>query len=221
MSSFRKLRASSGGSAVSVCPLVPMDPQQVDSPMFREASRTSSDWTSAVAARVKQLTKQLAQLKELEHSAAQARKQLLCGLDELAFKLLRDSSVKGAVGETLATAVSGMTSTLADIESQRISTMDTLLVKMSVHMQDFVGGAVQEALDSYKAYQKSIAQFEAFATKVIKTPKAVRTQAMDTELESARTAHISRAVDTASRLNAVTVCCAFLATTRRHIFSPL
>ena len=219
----------SGGAALGACPLVPMEARQVDSPGFREASRRSSEWAAGVAARVRALAKQLARLREAECAAALARKQLLAGLDELAYGLLQEepqsssSSANSAsapdhhpttpvtgtlAGEAMPTGLAGgvsaLTSRLADVESLRVSAADTLALKLNVHLLDFVQGPVQEALAAHRAYQKSCAQLDALLARTTRVPRASRTAAADADAARARAAHRAAAVDAGTRLNAVT-----------------
>ena len=205
--------SSGAGAALCACPLVPMEPRQVDSPGFRESSRRSSEWAAAMAARVRALAKQLARLREAECAAALGRKQLLAGLDEVAFGLLRDGSsgssstdssgAPGGSGARLAGGVSELTSGLADLESVRISATDTLALKLNVHLLDFVQGPVQEALDAHRAYQKSCAQLDALLARTARGPRAARTAAADADIERACAAHRAAAVAAGTRLNAV------------------
>ena len=203
---MQKLTGTKNSSGA--CPIIPMESQQVDSPMFREVARNSSEWTTSVSARVRSLSKQLAQVKELECAAAAARKQLLTEFEALHSALHRDGrSECGGADCALADDVTALTSALSDIEDMRVNREENLQVKLNLHLLDFVQGPVQEALDTYKAYQRSCTQLDSLLAKTTKSSKAQRTASMDAEAQNAQNAHYTSAVDSAKRLNTVAVCC--------------
>ena len=200
------MRKNAGTKGEGACPPIPMEPEQVDSPVFREMAKNSNEWTVNVATRVRHLSKQLAQLKELEYSAAQARKQVLAEFGELYNSLTREPNGEREGDEqVLAEDVTVLKETLTGFSDLRINTEEMLQVKVNTHLQDYVQGSVQEALDAYKSYQKSCVQIDALMAKTTKSSKAQRTTA-DAEAESARSAHFISAVASALRLNSVTVC---------------
>ena len=200
------MRKSAGMKGEGACPLIPMEPEQVDSPVFREMAKNSNEWTVNVSARVRQLSKLLAQVKELEYNASVARKQMLTEFQAVYNSLTREPNGEREGDErALAEDVTVLTGALTGFADLRVNTEEMLQVKVNTHLQDYLQGSVQEALDAYKSYQKSCVQIDALMAKTTKSSKAQRTTA-DAEAESARNAHFVSAVASALRLNSVTVC---------------